>query len=689
MGLLLGFASVACTADSNDVTGSHSNSDLPEEESELLTDIRRTLTEWHAGPDLQQCIGNVSEAVAELMKVDEQENTITVQHIREMWNFTNGTNLGFPVAEIGKSCANTEEIFCSLVFAKTIAKGEKCFETMCDRVSYIHALLQPLLEDSCGSLSPWLALIETRSCDFHGFDRYEKCISRNSSGRSTAFSCPSPLKRTSVPSRASIGLEERLKSAKERYFVPTGYRKDCNDTFHFYPCGNSCELINPDAIQTKLVDALVRISSLCHLFIPILSVAACFRAGLHKMCTYPNRLHLYLLLSIFLFGMFTIPRAYSPQAQSLGCHGDGTEMPRPELKSNSLCVFTLVIQHFGRQFFYLTCLFVAIAWWQLVVGIALKMGQWYQIQIQGRFEIIWFTLTLLWSGGVPVLIVHEDVFVFPVLDFCETIDERYEHLAFAPVAASVFVTLVVLVDGLRRLRKVKHTSEKFRQSSLPKEMSGSKEKYHGLTLLVKKLRGYIIGLSIMATLEVITSALPIERPSRIDQDLVHRQRLFLTCMIRTCGDLSTCVHLEPNLVASRTAMSVFFSLHSIAITFIICWWAFSPDIWRGRRASTYRSTSQVRTASNYNSRFSVSTHSPNSVLANRSVTTQVTLTSQLSNTSSVNGGPASPKNKTFLQQNPVQSTKFIDSREYPGTRRASSPIDELSEPIIVGNSSAS
>ena len=540
------------------------------------------------GLDWSSCMLNASDAIEQL-RYDSNDTGKLSQDVVNMWNFLE-THAKKSEAVNASHCAKTSSLFCRPLYVCNkscqACQDDRAYRESVDKVClnlrYNHAILQPSLDSGRGDLKAWFLLLEEQLC---GLTNYSCCSEPTNTTQQSfhRFVCPYPLRKTSVSSRQSMDFKKDIKTALT-YFQ----RGDGNaslDGFDIYPCGDHCDQVDPASWRTKFVDNITRLSGIIQIVMSFIAAMATVRTGLGDMCQYPNRLQLHLLMAVFFFSLFLVPHVFLPATgRPIACNDDKTAQELDNLKKDSSCVFTFIVSTMGGMMFQLITLYVAISWWQLVLKLK-RVSKWYVIRMDGKVEVLWLLGSIIWS--VVIVIVQykdkEPLVPFLVLQFCISLYTGSEFITYTPYVMFASISFLVLIDGLRRMRRVRHSSVRFRKNcGLRKQrLKGDR----AMTTILNHLKRYIIGLFLIGAIEITFRF--IDPPGKADTTVFDQRAEYQKCMVGSCGNFSRCQSFRPQIPDHRIAVNFLFDAFSAVLAVLICSWALNPKVWR-RQAIEHR-----------------------------------------------------------------------------------------------------
>ena len=505
------------------------------------------------------------------------------------------------------------KLFCSVVFDCDVGRESHPRrlldrDAVCLELRVILSLSQPLLLNDLGELHPWVSLAESTLCERRNFSQ---CFVRSMSGDfpTAVYSCPHPLQRTYKPSRRSRSLKELLDLLETNYLsMPTNLTDA--ETFSLYPCGDHCNIVGSSTRRTLIV-FWTRFSGVVQMLLALVVLAASFRIGIREMLRYPNRLQLYLMCAVLIFAQFLWPHILQPiTGHDIGCHGDHTEKLSVDLMSDSACVYSFALGVFGGMMFQLITLFVAVAWWQLVMKLQIK-DRWYVIDPSGKVEFVWMSVSLAWTIVVIVYLAGKESSLETQgsLNFCVSTDSSARWMVFAPQVLFLAIALCILCDGLRRLQVIFVKSKKLRiRASIMHRRSSDRT----MEIMIRRIRSHVIGLVLIGVVEV---AFLFIDDAKAEADRAEREkRAFLKCMIAFCGDATKCQAVVPVLATKTVVITFFFSSFSLVLALLLCAWAFQPYVWFRDPTFLYRKRRHLRrSVLSFRSRFAYSLRRQNTL----------------------------------------------------------------------------
>ena len=520
----------AITPRAGHTSGDDSGSEIQEERERL----KKELVSLGVPEDFASCVENVSEAMANARRTasatpsNETNDTVPSAGAtaeRELWNSAkvslldlwdflleataadrrpSGTNLNSSENLLNRTgqCWRAEQQVCHIFFPCLRLDGACGCTTpsvrtsikfgVCREIRAVHSMLLPLTLSKKGQLKLWLQLAEQSLCPEHA---YTQC-SVMSNMLTYSHQCPYPLQPTQTLSHQSADFRSEVRTAETKYFVPAEKNISYAGNFEFFPCGDHCRIMDPWDSRTKFLDAWARISALCQFILPLVAYAAAFRAGMREMLRYPNRLQIHLATATLIFGLFLLPHMLIPiTGRRIACNTDHTQKAESGLKSDVGCVFTYSTSTGGGMMFQLITLFVAVAWWQLILKLGMNR-RWYVVQMDGKVELLWFVAALTWSI-VVVVVQYKDsapLVTFFILDFCISLYQGSEYIHFTPSIMFLGFSVLILIDGVRRMQRLHQGSIRLRRRSSPHNIHRKRTSDRTLLRMARRLRGYICGL---------------------------------------------------------------------------------------------------------------------------------------------------------------------------------------------------
>lgn len=546
---------------------------------ERLVALLRVEEDWTTCVEkIDILIGELKDNRSRSQNASESElDRSTLTSLLKMWSFL-GNAVQHEKDDSADSCGRQGVLLCKAVLPcnETITCCSIAMDGVCLELRYNHALLTPLLDDGEGVLQPWFQLLEETLC----FEpsNYNRCSISWTRQNATyhKFLCPRPLQRTDFPSRQDHYFYKEVQRAWTEILLPSAGLN--RTSFQQYPCARYCKKLDPTSWRVALFQAVMSMAGLILLTMSLVAAVAAFRIGMHNMCRYPNRLQLHLAVAVFLFSLFMVPQILSLfTGEKIACYEDNAVRPDAVYKRHVGCVFSFALTDFGGMMFQLIALYVAIAWWQLVLK--LRRVRYYAVAMNGKIEVIWLLASVAWSVTVVVIQYKDKEPLVPFfgLEMCISLYNGSQFITYTPYILFLFCTLVVLVDGLRRMKKVRKSSIAVKETCGIRRMRRSDR---AMLKIVNHLKRYMIGLLLVGSIEATFRFIdpPGYVADKVEDGLVH----FEKCMIATCGSVESCQHLQPVLPLPRLIVGILFSILSAITAVLLCSWALDKKVWKGK-----------------------------------------------------------------------------------------------------------
>lgn len=384
---------------------------------------------------------------------------------------------------------------------------------LCLESWYVQGLLAPLLLTGRVQLLPWLQAIATVLCpaahNFSACSTSDVTIvmmnGTNSSSVMAYHACPLPYRRVQAEDHID---EDFLKDVNNSFVytcqpgvnstVPVCARNtsrvDFNDSRHLFTCAYDCHSLTDTSVtRFKFIVVWARIVFVVNMLLPVIFIISCAKSGCRAALEYPSRLIVYMVSTLFLVGAYLLPHFLEIfGVQPITCNSDDSAAGSDELKRLFLAQWSAVAFQFGFAMFRWIILFVAFAWWQLVLKLDHSgMTKWYIFKVQGKFELAFFILLIVYSIVITAVKVQGQYEAYEIIRFILTFTSWGGDFSLAVDVVAMALAYPFLIDGLRRLRRIRKTSLKIRKfATAAREAQQSTEPTQGHTIRHRAENGY-------------------------------------------------------------------------------------------------------------------------------------------------------------------------------------------------------